>query len=211
MHKTSSCSRDSICERSLYLYFPVFWLPTKPHPSWKNTYIIYSPIPSIFLSPKSQALGSKLDHCYYSIVWLFVHCWHMCLVPAFYFSLSDTYLSLFKVRRAGLNVEFAPDQIAYQLNVRDGALILKVNWIGGTHLLRWTNGNTIMLCQCLADTSNPLIPYLVIWLQVPPGSAIAKAGLVPTGRGFAGNIVLGDVIVAVDGKPVSACGLSPIR
>uniref|UniRef100_A0A453C4V6 PDZ domain-containing protein n=1 Tax=Aegilops tauschii subsp. strangulata TaxID=200361 RepID=A0A453C4V6_AEGTS len=67
-----------------------------------------------------------------------------------------------KVRRAGLNVEFAPDPIAYQLNVRDGALILKV----------------------------------------PPGSAVAKAGLVPTGRGFAGNIILGDVIVAVDGKPI---------
>jgi hypothetical protein len=32
-----------------------------------------------------------------------------------------------KVRRAGLNVDFAPDPIAYQLNVRNGALILKVN------------------------------------------------------------------------------------
>ncbi|KAG2566667.1 protease Do-like 8, chloroplastic isoform X3 [Panicum virgatum] len=67
-----------------------------------------------------------------------------------------------KVRRAGLNVDFAPDPIAYQLNVRNGALILKV----------------------------------------PAGSAAAKAGLAPTGRGFAGNIVLGDVITAVDGKPV---------
>uniref|UniRef100_A0A0E0DF29 PDZ domain-containing protein n=1 Tax=Oryza meridionalis TaxID=40149 RepID=A0A0E0DF29_9ORYZ len=67
-----------------------------------------------------------------------------------------------KVRRAGLNVEFAPDPIAYQLNVRTGALIL----------------------------------------QVPGGSAAAKAGLVPTSRGFAGNIVLGDIIVAVDGKPI---------
>jgi len=35
------------------------------------------------------------------------------------------HLSL-KVRRAGLNVDFAPDPIAYQLNVRNGALILKV-------------------------------------------------------------------------------------
>jgi hypothetical protein len=44
------------------------------------------------------------------------------------FGLSGAYFfSIFKVRRAGLNVEFAPDQIAYQLNVRDGALILKVN------------------------------------------------------------------------------------
>ncbi|KAF0890400.1 hypothetical protein E2562_002785 [Oryza meyeriana var. granulata] len=67
-----------------------------------------------------------------------------------------------KVRRAGLNVEFAPDPIAYQLNVRSGALIL----------------------------------------QVPGGSTAAKAGLVPTSRGFAGNIVLGDIIVAVDGKPI---------
>ncbi|GJN27385.1 hypothetical protein PR202_gb15405 [Eleusine coracana subsp. coracana] len=67
-----------------------------------------------------------------------------------------------KVRRAGLNVEFAPDLIAYQLNVRNGALILKVTG----------------------------------------GSAAAQAGLTPTGRGFAGNIILGDIIVAVDGKPV---------
>ncbi|CAL5031655.1 unnamed protein product [Urochloa decumbens] len=67
-----------------------------------------------------------------------------------------------KVRRAGLNLDFAPDPIAYQLNVRNGALILKV----------------------------------------PGGSAAAKAGLAPTGRGFAGNIILGDIIVAVDGKPV---------
>lgn len=67
-----------------------------------------------------------------------------------------------KVRRAGLNVDLAPDPIAYQLNVRNGALILKV----------------------------------------PGGSAAAKAGLAPTSRGFAGNIVLGDIVVAVDGKPV---------
>uniref|UniRef100_A0A0Q3NTA4 PDZ domain-containing protein n=1 Tax=Setaria italica TaxID=4555 RepID=A0A0Q3NTA4_SETIT len=66
-----------------------------------------------------------------------------------------------KVRRAGLNLDFAPDPIAYQLNVRNGALIL----------------------------------------QVPGGSAAAKAGLAPTSRGFAGNIVLGDIIIAVDGKP----------
>jgi hypothetical protein len=44
-------------------------------------------------------------------------------------------------------VEFAPDQIAYQLNVRDGALILKVNWLHGTDLLRWADS------QCFAYTS----------------------------------------------------------
>jgi hypothetical protein len=32
----------------------------------------------------------------------------------------------------------------------------------------------------------------------------AKVGLAPTGRGYAGNIVLGDIIVQVDGKPVSS-------
>lgn len=31
----------------------------------------------------------------------------------------------------------------------------------------------------------------------------ANIGLLPTTRGFAGNIVLGDIIVAVDNKPVS--------
>ncbi|KAG8384704.1 hypothetical protein BUALT_Bualt04G0145800 [Buddleja alternifolia] len=39
-------------------------------------------------------------------------------------------------------------------------------------------------------------------LQVPKNSLAAKAGLVPTTRGFAGNIVLGDIILAVDDKPV---------
>ncbi|KAI3931257.1 hypothetical protein MKX01_040174 [Papaver californicum] len=67
-----------------------------------------------------------------------------------------------KVVRAGLNVEIAPDLLANQLNVRNGALIL----------------------------------------QVPRNSPEAKAGLVSTSRGFAGNIVLGDIIVAVDDKPV---------
>lgn len=67
-----------------------------------------------------------------------------------------------KVVRAGLNVDIAPDVIANQLNVRNGALIL----------------------------------------QVPGNSLAAKAGLVPTTRGFAGNIVLGDIIVGVDNKTV---------
>lgn len=39
-------------------------------------------------------------------------------------------------------------------------------------------------------------------LLVPGNSLAAKAGLRPTTRGFAGNIVLGDVIEAVNDKPV---------
>ncbi|KAJ0975300.1 hypothetical protein J5N97_017265 [Dioscorea zingiberensis] len=39
-------------------------------------------------------------------------------------------------------------------------------------------------------------------LQVIGNSLAAKAGLLPTTRGFAGNIVLGDIIVAVNEKPV---------
>nr|AFK34777.1 unknown [Lotus japonicus] len=69
-----------------------------------------------------------------------------------------------KVVRGGLNVDIAPDLVANQLNVRNGALIL----------------------------------------QVPANSPAAKAGLIPTTRGFAGNIVLGDIIVAVDNKPVKS-------
>jgi S1-C subfamily serine protease len=92
-----------------------------------------------------------------------------------------------KVRRAGLNVEFAPDPIAYQLNVRTGSLILQVDWVGVTHIFCWPNW---------------ILFIIFLFLQVPGGSAAAKAGLVPTSRGFAGNIVLGDVIVAVDGKPI---------
>lgn len=41
-------------------------------------------------------------------------------------------------------------------------------------------------------------------LQVVGNSLAAKAGLLPTTRGLAGNIVLGDIIVAVDGKPVKS-------
>ncbi|XP_059670326.1 protease Do-like 8, chloroplastic isoform X2 [Cornus florida] len=67
-----------------------------------------------------------------------------------------------KVVRAVLNVDIAPDLVANQLNVRNGALVL----------------------------------------QVPRNSLAAKAGLLPTTRGFAGNIVLGDIIVAVNNKPV---------
>ncbi|KAL1824526.1 hypothetical protein ACET3Z_011304 [Daucus carota] len=67
-----------------------------------------------------------------------------------------------KAVRAGLDVDFAPDLVANQLNVRNGALVL----------------------------------------QVPENSLAAKAGLLPTTRGFAGNIVLGDIITAVDDKPV---------
>ncbi|KAL1205416.1 Protease Do-like 8 [Cardamine amara subsp. amara] len=67
-----------------------------------------------------------------------------------------------KVLRAGINIELAPDPVANQLNVRNGALVL----------------------------------------QVPGNSLAEKAGLHPTSRGFAGNIVLGDIIVAVDDKSV---------
>ncbi|XP_021905288.1 protease Do-like 8, chloroplastic isoform X2 [Carica papaya] len=67
-----------------------------------------------------------------------------------------------KVVRAGLNVEIAPDLVANQLNVRNGALVL----------------------------------------QVPGNSLAAEAGLLPTSRGFAGNIILGDIITSVDDKPV---------
>ncbi|XP_034706580.1 protease Do-like 8, chloroplastic isoform X2 [Vitis riparia] len=67
-----------------------------------------------------------------------------------------------KVVRAGLNADIAPDLVANQLNVRNGALVL----------------------------------------LVPGDSLAAKAGLLPTTRGFAGNIMLGDIIVAVDNKPV---------
>ncbi|KAL6135645.1 hypothetical protein ACLB2K_067872 [Fragaria x ananassa] len=46
------------------------------------------------------------------------------------------------------------------------------------------------------------VRYGALILQVPKNSVAAKAGLLPTTRGFAGNIVLGDVIVGVNNKPV---------
>ncbi|XP_074286565.1 protease Do-like 8, chloroplastic isoform X2 [Silene latifolia] len=73
-------------------------------------------------------------------------------------------IRLGKVVRAGLNVDIAPDLVASQLNIRNGALVL----------------------------------------QVPMNSLAAKAGLHPTTRGFAGNIVLGDIIAEVDSKPVKS-------
>ncbi|KAH9740038.1 protease Do-like 8 [Citrus sinensis] len=69
-----------------------------------------------------------------------------------------------KVVRAGLIVDIAPDLVASQLNVGNGALVL----------------------------------------QVPGNSLAAKAGILPTTRGFAGNIILGDIIVAVNNKPVKS-------
>eukprot|EP00850_Spirogloea_muscicola_P006523 SM000031S11532 [mRNA] locus=s31:127873:131993:- [translate_table: standard] len=41
-------------------------------------------------------------------------------------------------------------------------------------------------------------------LSVPEGSAAAKAGLAPTRRGLAGNIVLGDILVGVDDTPIKS-------
>ncbi|XP_075493379.1 protease Do-like 8, chloroplastic [Primulina tabacum] len=67
-----------------------------------------------------------------------------------------------KVVRAGLNIDIAPDLIANQLNVRNGALVL----------------------------------------LVPSNSQAAKAGILPTTRGFAGKIVLGDIILAVNDRLV---------
>ncbi|BBH00322.1 Trypsin family protein with PDZ domain [Prunus dulcis] len=48
------------------------------------------------------------------------------------------------------------------------------------------------------------VRYGALVLQVPANSVAAKAGILPTTRGFAGNIVLGDIIVAVDDKPVKS-------
>jgi len=41
-----------------------------------------------------------------------------------------------------------------------------------------------------------------IVVEVTPGSGAARAGIQPTRRNAAGRIVLGDLIVAVDGEPV---------
>ncbi|KAK9943028.1 hypothetical protein M0R45_008653 [Rubus argutus] len=80
------------------------------------------------------------------------------------------------VVQAGLNVDIVSDLIANHLNVRYGALILQ---------------------SLLHD----FFIYFVL-LQVPKNSVATMAGLLPTTRGFAGNILLGDVIVAVDNKPI---------
>eukprot|EP00882_Tetradesmus_deserticola_P026965 GHRQ01029790.1.p3 GENE.GHRQ01029790.1~~GHRQ01029790.1.p3 ORF type:complete len:130 (-),score=38.39 GHRQ01029790.1:594-983(-) len=40
--------------------------------------------------------------------------------------------------------------------------------------------------------------------QVTPGSPAARAGLRPTSRNSAGELVLGDIIQSVDGSPVSS-------
>ena len=65
---------------------------------------------------------------------------------------------------AGLGVQLAEDQLAQQVGVDKGALIVKV----------------------------------------VPNSAAAQAGLRGTRRDAQGRIVLGDIIVGVDGKPVAS-------
>lgn len=47
-------------------------------------------------------------------------------------------------------------------------------------------------------------------MQVPSVSAAAKAGLLPTRRGLAGNIILGDVIVGVGDSTVSHCSANQL-
>eukprot|EP00882_Tetradesmus_deserticola_P005898 GHRQ01006212.1.p1 GENE.GHRQ01006212.1~~GHRQ01006212.1.p1 ORF type:complete len:169 (+),score=64.72 GHRQ01006212.1:745-1251(+) len=44
----------------------------------------------------------------------------------------------------------------------------------------------------------------VLVLDVTPGSPAARAGLRPTSRNSAGELVLGDIIQSVDGSPVSS-------
>ncbi|XP_057481807.1 protease Do-like 8, chloroplastic [Actinidia eriantha] len=53
-----------------------------------------------------------------------------------------------------------------------------------------------------SSTVGKIIPQLIQFGKVPRNSLAAKAGILPTTRAFAGNIVLGDIIVAVDNKPV---------
>ncbi|XP_021983325.1 uncharacterized protein LOC110879214 isoform X3 [Helianthus annuus] len=53
-----------------------------------------------------------------------------------------------------------------------------------------------------SSTVVKIVPQLIQFGKVPANSPAAKAGLLPTSRGFAGNIVLGDIVVAVDNKPV---------
>ena len=53
------------------------------------------------------------------------------------------------------------------------------------------------------QTLVPLLLPLFCLPQVRPGSAAAKAGILPTRRGFGGNIVPGDIILAIDTYKVS--------
>eukprot|EP00877_Chromochloris_zofingiensis_P012461 jgi/Chrzof1/7469/Cz02g25040.t1 len=46
----------------------------------------------------------------------------------------------------------------------------------------------------------------VLILEAPPGSPASDAGLQPTYRDKAGNLILGDVIVGLDGQPVNKLG-----
>ncbi|KAL8162636.1 hypothetical protein V2J09_014125 [Rumex salicifolius] len=91
-------------------------------------------------------------------------CWGRFCYSILYCKQNNTTTDSVWEIRAGLNVDIAPDMIANQLNVRNGALVM----------------------------------------QVAGNSLAAKAGLLPTTRGFAGNILLGDIIIAVDNKPVKS-------
>lgn len=101
-------------------------------------------------------------------------------------------------------MEIAPELVANQLNVRYGALVLQVLYI---YLLFLSCISIKYLCSSYSHLSldRSLLDSSIdfIMLQVPANSVAAKAGILPTTRGFAGNILLGDIIVAVDDKPVS--------
>ena len=57
-----------------------------------------------------------------------------------------------------------------------------------------------------AQVANQLGITGALILEVTPGSGAERAGLRPTGRDERGRLVLGDVIVALDGKPVRNFG-----
>lgn len=48
----------------------------------------------------------------------------------------------------------------------------------------------------------------VLVLEVPHGSPAALAGLRPTHRDIFGDIVIGDVVIGMEGRPVRCAGLS---
>ncbi|KAL5215700.1 hypothetical protein ABZP36_007101 [Zizania latifolia] len=66
-----------------------------------------------------------------------------------------------------------------------------------------TQGIERIRCTMTSDLLGSCIAKCIVndWM-VLGGSTAAKARLVPTSRRFAGNIVLGDITVAVDGKPI---------
>ncbi|CAI7919961.1 unnamed protein product [Closterium sp. NIES-53] len=92
-----------------------------------------------------------------------------------------------QVTRPALNLAFAPEQLVDQLGI-SGVLVLEVN----------PNGAAAKAGHC----SNPFCNCNDLALFFTSSPSRCAQGLRPTSRDSFGRLMLGDIITAIDGKPI---------